>query len=112
MAYELPDKTLIEEAMGTPPQYRTGGEKAAVEWLIAARKLVKEVDHLEEKDPDFRLTNHGTIFLLLPLNATAEDWLTEHISEDAQYLGNAVAIEHRFVADITTGIEADGLTIG
>lgn len=61
--------------------------------------------------PDFRVENHGSIFLLQPMTPEADAWVGEHIPEDAQYLGTAVAVEHRFIADIVAGIQRDGLTV-
>jgi len=67
----------------------------------------------EKENPhmaDFRLTNHGTISLLAPLTAAAEAWIDEHLPEDAQMLGNAIAIEPRYVGDIVAGILTEGLS--
>jgi len=61
---------------------------------------------------DFTVENHGSIFLLRPNTKAAQAWIDSNIPEDAQYLGNAVAIEHRYIMDIIDGIQADGLSIG
>jgi hypothetical protein len=45
---------------------------------------------------DFAVENHGSIFLLQPLTPEAQVWIDEFIPEDAQYLGSAVAVEHRY----------------
>ncbi len=52
---------------------------------------------------DLNITNHGSIFLLHPLTEAGEEWISEHIPEDAQRHGNAVAVEHRFIEDIAYG---------
>ena len=64
-----------------------------------------------QRFPDFTLYNHGSIFLLHPHTELARTWIAEHISEDAYLFGNAVVIEHRFIADIVTGIQMDGLEV-
>jgi hypothetical protein len=60
---------------------------------------------------DFAVHNEGSIFLLEPLSDDAQNWIEEHIPGDAQYFGNSVAIEHRYVIDVIDGIHADGYTI-
>ncbi len=60
---------------------------------------------------DFTVTDHGTIFLLRPNTPAAQAWMDEHLqAEQYQMFGTAVAVEHRYIADIVEGIQADGLT--
>ena len=63
---------------------------------------------------DFRLENHGSIFLLVPLSVSAQLWLDEHIGKENGYqpYWPTVTIEHRFIADIVAGIQDDGLAVG
>lgn len=61
--------------------------------------------------PDFTLYDHGSIFLLRPHTETARNWIAVHISEDAYMFGDAVVIEHRFIADIVKRIQMDGLGV-
>jgi hypothetical protein len=64
--------------------------------------------------PDFSIEGEGrfcSVYLLRPLTPAAFDWIEEHIPEDAQRLGNAIAVEHRFVADVVAGIQSDGLAV-
>ena len=60
---------------------------------------------------DFSIEGGGTIYLLRPLTPAGFAWIEEHIPEDAQRLGNAIAVEHRFIGAIAEGIMADGLVI-
>ena len=60
---------------------------------------------------DFCVENHGSIFLLRPLSLSADLWVKDHIPEDAQYFGNAVVVEHRYISDIVDGIRNDGLAV-
>jgi hypothetical protein len=64
-----------------------------------------------ENGPDFRCENHGSIFLLFPLSQSAQSWVEEHLPTDAQWFGNAVVIEHRYVWAILEGIQNDGLAV-
>jgi hypothetical protein len=64
--------------------------------------------------PDFSIEGEGrfcSVYLLRPLTPAAFDWIEEHIPEDAQRLGNAVAIEHRYIGAIASQILAEGLRI-
>jgi len=61
---------------------------------------------------DFLVTGEGsgtTVYLLHPLTESAYEWVAEHIPEDARRLGNAIAVEHRFIRDIVDGARSDGL---
>ncbi len=60
---------------------------------------------------DFRVEDHGSIFLLQPLTPAAQSWIDEHIPDDAQRLGSAIVVEHRYIADIVQGIRNDGLAV-
>jgi hypothetical protein len=56
---------------------------------------------------DFMVVNEGSIF---PLSPAAVTWMNEYLPEDRLCFGSAVAVEHRFIADILHGITNDGLT--
>ena len=61
--------------------------------------------------PDFTLENHGSIMLLRPLTGAAQDWVDDHIPDEAMAWGDAIAIEPRYIEDIADGIIDDGLSI-
>jgi hypothetical protein len=68
----------------------------------------------EAASVDFSIEGSGpfcTVYLLRPLSPAAFSWIEEHIPEDAQRLGNAIAIEHRYIGPIAEGIVADGLVL-
>jgi hypothetical protein len=60
---------------------------------------------------DFSVSNHGSIFLLEPHTDAAIDWVADHLPAEALTFGDAVVVEHRFISDIVTGIQADGLAV-
>ncbi len=62
-----------------------------------------------EPSADARVENHGTIFLVRPLTEPALDWLTEHT--DGTWFGNALAVEHRFVSDLVSGLRDCGFVV-
>lgn len=61
--------------------------------------------------PDLTIENHGSIFLLRPHTEAGQEWLDENIGDDAQMLGNAIAVEHRYIEAIAIGAIADGLAV-
>jgi hypothetical protein len=62
--------------------------------------------------PDFVVENHGSIFLLRPLTPAAKAWVEEHIGDNGyQPYYPTVVVEHRFIADIIHGAQADGLVV-
>jgi hypothetical protein len=60
---------------------------------------------------DFGGENHGTIYLLRALTERAVTWVNEHLPEGAQWFGDAVAVEPRFIHDIVVGAVTDGLRV-
>ena len=44
---------------------------------------------------DFRCENHGSILLLFPLSQAGQSWIKENLPSNAQWFGNAMAVEHR-----------------
>jgi hypothetical protein len=68
----------------------------------------------EVNSPDFELANHGSLYLLCPLNSAAKDWMEENLPMDnpeTQFWGSAIVIEPRYVAPIVDGIIGDGLSL-
>lgn len=61
---------------------------------------------------DFTIENCASVILLRPLTPAAKQWLTDHMPDDAQYFGDAVAIEPRYLEDVVDGLTNDGLTVG
>jgi len=64
-----------------------------------------------EVGPDFFCENHGSIFLLRPISQSAHSWIEEHLPSDAQWFGNGVVVEHRYVWAILAGLQDDGLVV-
>ena len=60
---------------------------------------------------DFTVSGGGTLYLLRPNTEAAKEWVADHIPDDAQRLGQAIAVEHRYIDDIVTGIQGDGLGV-
>jgi hypothetical protein len=68
----------------------------------------------EVNTPDFELENHGSLFLLRPLNSAAKEWMEENLpmnNPETQFWGSAIVIEPRYVAPIVDGIIGEGLAV-
>jgi hypothetical protein len=64
---------------------------------------------------DFSIHDGGSLVLLYPLNDSALNWVENNIGENngfQPYYPQAIVIERRYLADIVSGIFADGLSIG
>jgi hypothetical protein len=59
---------------------------------------------------DFWLQDHGSIMLLTPRTLDAAQWLDDNLGEH-QTWGDAVVVEHRYIADLVEGIKDSGFSI-
>lgn len=63
---------------------------------------------------DFKLENHGSLFLLRPLTAAAKEWMQQNLpvdSPETQFCCDAVVIEPRYVDAIVDGIIGNRLVL-
>lgn len=58
---------------------------------------------------DFKIEDHGSLWLVRPLNDEAHDWLDE--VTDGTWFGGALAVEPRYVQTLADGIEQHGYEI-
>ena len=61
---------------------------------------------------DLIFTDHGSLTLLRAGTPAGEEWIKDHIPDDAMTWCGAIVIEPRYVGDILAGAADDGLTIG
>lgn len=74
-------------------------------------KTSPQPEPISPSTPDFFVENHGSIVLLRPVTPAANEWVEQHIPDDAQYFGNAVVVEPRYIEGIVNGIQNDGLEV-
>jgi hypothetical protein len=60
---------------------------------------------------DFVVRDEGTIWLFTPLTPVALQFLSEHIQDEAQYFGDSLAVEHRYVEGLLHGLAEHGLKV-
>lgn len=61
--------------------------------------------------PDFRVTDHGTIWTFTPLTEEAIHHCAEMFPSDCPTMGPAFCVEHRFAPYILDCLRADGFGI-
>ncbi len=66
---------------------------------------------LPRQPTDVAVSGSGTVYLFHLLTETARHWVDCHVAEDRQTLGAALAVEHRYVADLAYGMRTDGLRL-
>jgi hypothetical protein len=60
---------------------------------------------------DFRIVDHGTIFLLYPNTRRARLWMEENLPEDHPRFADASVVGLRSIDEITDGMRAADLDI-
>ncbi len=76
--------------------------------------IKQEIDRANKAllpQPDFLVYGGGSLYMLLPKSDAGKAWAQEHLPEDAQSLGRAIAIEHRYIGPILDGINDAGLVV-
>jgi hypothetical protein len=68
---------------------------------------------IQKLKPDFILRDEGTFILLTPCSEAAREWVDQHIGQDNgfQPYFPTVVVEHRYIANIVTCIQNDGLAV-
>jgi hypothetical protein len=59
----------------------------------------------------FTFSDHGSIWLCIPNNAAALDHLREHTSDEAQWVGENLVVEPRYVAGLVMALQDSGFTL-
>jgi hypothetical protein len=60
---------------------------------------------------DFVVSGGGSVYLIHPLTDDAKSHLLRVVGEEAQFFGDAVAVEHRYVADFVAALAEDGFAV-
>jgi hypothetical protein len=57
---------------------------------------------------DFKIENHGSIYICRPLNEDALHHLQDNLHEDSQWFGGGLAVEPRYVYNLAQDLTANG----
>ena len=63
------------------------------------------------EDGDYSIENHGSVFLGFPQNEDAKENLINNVSNEVPFLGDAMAVEPRFIADLVEIFNNEGWRI-
>lgn len=63
------------------------------------------------KRNDVIVWNAGSLTLVRPVTQRAEEWVKEHVQGDAQWYGDTLVVEPRYVEQLVNGMKADGLEV-
>lgn len=61
---------------------------------------------------DFEMQYCGSLFMLQPKTPEARKHLEDRVSDEAQWLGGALAVECRYMAPLKEKLEENGFTVG
>ena len=61
---------------------------------------------------DYTFTNHGSLWLVRARTQAAYRHLAGAVGLEATWLGQALAVEPRYVDGLADGLQADGFTTG
>lgn len=65
-----------------------------------------------EREPDVRVSGGGSIYMVEPVSETALTWVEENVGlESWQWMGDAFAVEHRYIENLVAGMQDAGLTV-
>jgi hypothetical protein len=60
---------------------------------------------------DLLVHGEGSVCLLRAVSRRGRRWIDEHVSDERQEWGGAIAVEHRYISDIARGARTDGLRV-
>jgi|TARA_R100001460_G_scaffold274_4_gene1298 hypothetical protein len=60
------------------------------------------------EDGDYSIENHGSVFLVFPQNEDAKENLINNVSNEVQFLGDAMAVEPRFITHLVEIFNNEG----
>ena len=63
------------------------------------------------EDGDYSIENHGSVFLVFPQNEDAKENLINNVSNEVQFLGDAMAVEPRFIVHLVEIFNNEGWRI-
>jgi hypothetical protein len=63
------------------------------------------------EQPDVRVQDEGSLFILFPLTVAAREWIDGNLGETQTWGSEGVVVEPGYVLQIMRGMVRDGLTI-
>jgi hypothetical protein len=66
---------------------------------------------MAKQTADYEISGGGTVYLITPLNDEAKQNLVDNVSDEAQWLGNSLAVEHRYIESLVEQLKSEGWTV-
>ena len=120
-AFTMPETTLTlapgeetEVAFGNLVRMFKEQDTAQVEITdLTTEKSITLTVNLPENVPlvDVLVQNEGSIFLFRPQTDAAKEWIDQNVSDEAQWFGGGLVVEHRYAHDMAEGMAGSGLTV-
>jgi hypothetical protein len=60
---------------------------------------------------DFTFSNEGSLYLVTPETPEAADHLKVNVSEEAQWFGKALVVEHRYALPLALALNREGFVV-
>ena len=60
---------------------------------------------------DIAVADNGSIILVKPQSDAAQRWIRENVDPEARWLGRALVVERRYIADLVAGMQSAGLVV-
>lgn len=67
---------------------------------------------VEVQTVDLLIGDEGSIITVTPTTHAAKQWLDEHVVGETTWWCGALAVERRYVFDLLSGAQSDGLVLG
>jgi hypothetical protein len=70
-----------------------------------------EDDSEENNGPDIQVRNEGTVMVFTPISETGTQFLNALETEDWQWIGPSLVVDHRPAYDLLEGMKMEGLEV-
>lgn len=64
-----------------------------------------------ESVPDVTAVDHGSIWIVTPHSDEAKAWVDDNVSTERTSWGSGIAVDHRMVEPLLSGMMGDGLRV-
>lgn len=70
------------------------------------------MNHTIETKADFRIQNHGSIFILTGLSEKCRNWIENNVGDEntLTYGQHGIVVDHRYICDIIDGLTENGFS--
>lgn len=60
---------------------------------------------------DITVAYHGSVTIVRPETAAAEEWIDDHVDPNAMWWCGGLVVEPSYLGDLLMGMDADGLEV-